>query len=628
MKTLLRHRRWIFGTVLVILAGTLVTYFAAPRRYTASASVWLDNGLATGSEGAQSADQAVRRNAEIRILASPYIAARVVDKLGLADGRGAALAGGGRPASDQDRARAIALLVDGVTVRPRGASAAVVASYTGTDPVVATGIVNQLVDQYVAYRRYDGGRALDELRGRADAARDEMIRTRAAASAYRGATTLIGADQDTGELRQEAARLNRQLAQARLRTAGGDAANDAEASTLRDLRTQLSQLTADRTQLLERYGHVHPEIVVLNRRIAQVNREIASEEGGSGSLLALARLTQDRVRTQAEAIRKAAEQRTLLEASAKSAANRYGLLIADLRRLETLRTRSGGAYVISHARIPSSPSVPDPWLFAAAGLLAAILVSGIGIGIREWHAPGFRTPQAAEGRLGIPVIGSVPDISEVPGALESGIDPIDLVVSYSGSNFSAALKDIHLRLGLGPGAAPRSIAVSSAVAAEGKTTVAIALARSAALSGMRVLLIDCDVRRPSASQLLAPHAEVGLADVLEGRAELSQALTRDATSGIWFLASRQGGPTTNGLVGSQAMMDLIARLAPDYDLIVFDTAPVLALAETRVVAGFADSVLLVARWRRTPIRATQIAHDTFRRADVKVTALALTRVGA
>ena len=92
--------------------------------------------------------------------------------------------------------------------------------------------------------------------------------------------------------------------------------------------------------------------------------------------------------------------------------------------------------------------------------------------------------------------------------------------------------------------------------------------------------------------------------------------------------SWRAGPAGEGLVGSDAMMELLAGLARDYDLVVLDAAPVLALVETRIVAGFADRVLLVARWRWTPTHATRVARDILDDAGVKVSALALTRLNA
>ena len=166
------------------------------------------------------------------------------------------------------------------------------------------------------------------------------------------------------------------------------------------------------------------------------------------------------------------------------------------------------------------------------------------------------------------------------------------------------------------------------MAEEGKTTVAIGLARSAALAGLRVLFIDCDVRLPAASRLLIRDYKFGLVDVLDGTVELRDAVIQDTPSGAWVLGSSKEGSVPNGLVGSEAMMNLIRQASGSYDLIVLDAAPALALAEAATLASFADLTLMIARWRTTPRRATRLAITTLRDAGAKVDALVLTRVGS
>jgi polysaccharide biosynthesis transport protein len=225
----------------------------------------------------------------------------------------------------------------------------------------------------------------------------------------------------------------------------------------------------------------------------------------------------------------------------------------------------------------------------------------------------------------------VPDLGKLPGAGRGDAqraEPIDYLFNDPRSPFNAAFRSIHASLRLGSGAqAPRSVAVSSALPEEGKTTVSICLARSAALAGLRVVLVDCDGRRPAASRALAAHVTSGLVEVLEGSIAARQAMLRDTPSGAWVLAHSSDRPASNDLIGSDAMAALIAQLTRDFDLVVLDTAPALALAEARGVAAMADKVILVARWRSTPIQATRIALDMLRQSGSQVAGIALTLVG-
>jgi capsular exopolysaccharide synthesis family protein len=173
----------------------------------------------------------------------------------------------------------------------------------------------------------------------------------------------------------------------------------------------------------------------------------------------------------------------------------------------------------------------------------------------------------------------------------------------------------------------RTLAICSALPSEGKTTTAICLARSAALAGMRVVLVDCDMRRRASSRsIMAGEANIGLIEVLSGEATLDQALLRDEPTGMLVLGQSKKGAQGYDLLTSEKMEQLVRDLGSRFDFVVLDTAPILPLAEARAVASMADGVLFVARWRRTPVRAAQLALDMLARAGASVQGAALTVV--
>lgn len=613
MGALVRHRWWVLGAILVVLAATLAVVRLVPRRFTAGASVWLDHPLdgRAGARGAGPApDAVIRRNTEAQFLTSTAVVMPVVDALGLADVRGVGqpLRGPRLPPA-QARQQAIRALVDGVVVEPQGTSDAVVARFTAANPVVAAGIVNRLVDQYVAFRAGAAAPSTAATAAEAGAARDAMIRAEAAADAYRTAV----AGRDRGLLPPPRPRWTRPVSPA-----------------LDELRAERDRLVADRAALEQRYGPRHPAMLAADGRIAEANGAIAAETERAGRAAARAWVARRRARVALAEDARVDAQRLRLDGETRAARTRYLALVAADRRQAAARPRRTGAYIIAHAPVPAAPDAPSPRTVAIVGVLAALAAGALAAALRDRLAPGFRNGEAAERRLGLPVIGAVPDRARLREAREAGTAPVDLILHHGRSAFGAALNGIVAGLELNRGEhGPRSVAVTSAVAGEGKTTVAVSLARAVALAGRRVLLVDCDTRLPAASAALAPDAGHDLAEVLNGAVPLDRAVTRDAASGAWVLASRAGEPAAAaGLVGSRAMRTFLAEVAGRYDLVVLDTAPVLALAETRVVAAYADRVLLVARWRTTPARATRLALDTLCRAGATVAALALTRVGA
>jgi capsular exopolysaccharide synthesis family protein len=149
--------------------------------------------------------------------------------------------------------------------------------------------------------------------------------------------------------------------------------------------------------------------------------------------------------------------------------------------------------------------------------------------------------------------------------------------------------------------------VTSALPNEGKTTTAVSLARIAAMAGSNVVLVDCDLRRRSATNGLGLQVDQGLTEVLFKSCTLEEALQMDEESGCAVLPLAQAEFTPRDLFGSQAMRQLLDTLRARYDMVILDSAPVIPIADTRVLAGLSDAVILVVRWGKTPAHALRQA---------------------
>lgn len=146
----------------------------------------------------------------------------------------------------------------------------------------------------------------------------------------------------------------------------------------------------------------------------------------------------------------------------------------------------------------------------------------------------------------------------------------------------------------------RTIAVVSAVPGEGKTTAAINLALVTALSlGRRVLLIDCDLRRPKVHRALGVQPRAGLAEVLLGEAPLDDAIVRVDGANLDVLAVRSRPTNPSELLGSPAMRELVAKVAQNYDRVILDTPAALGLPDAKVVGDRCDGLVMVVRADRT-----------------------------
>ena len=154
--------------------------------------------------------------------------------------------------------------------------------------------------------------------------------------------------------------------------------------------------------------------------------------------------------------------------------------------------------------------------------------------------------------------------------------------------------------------------------------MALCLARAAALNGQRVVLIDCDLRRPAASRALFPNLPVGLIEVVAGEADLLSALRPDPGSSLMVLGMGTRSSTGVNALNLKALKVLIQHLRGQFDLIVCDTPPALALSEARETAALADTVLIAVRQRETPKDAVAIARDLLSRAGARLGGAVLT----
>jgi polysaccharide biosynthesis transport protein len=142
------------------------------------------------------------------------------------------------------------------------------------------------------------------------------------------------------------------------------------------------------------------------------------------------------------------------------------------------------------------------------------------------------------------------------------------------------------------------VAVTSATAAEGKSTVASNLATALAETGARVLLVDADLRRPSVADVLGLEGGVGLTTVLAGQADVDDVVQEWGSAGLRVLPSGAVPPNPAELLGSPAMRRLIAELRARYDHVVVDTTPVLPVADASVLSRLVDGLVVVANARR------------------------------
>ena len=170
------------------------------------------------------------------------------------------------------------------------------------------------------------------------------------------------------------------------------------------------------------------------------------------------------------------------------------------------------------------------------------------------------------------------------------------------------------------------IVVTSSLPGEGKTTTALCLARTMALSGAKTVIVDCDLRRRNVNRLFGIEPEAGLVEVLLGKSRLEDVLIQDEKTGASILPLAKSAFSPRDLLGSPAMDHLLAQLRARFDFVVLDTAPVIPVSDTRIVSPKADVVLFLVQWRRTSRKAVQAALGMLTSVGADVGGVALTLV--
>jgi polysaccharide biosynthesis transport protein len=209
---------------------------------------------------------------------------------------------------------------------------------------------------------------------------------------------------------------------------------------------------------------------------------------------------------------------------------------------------------------------------------------------------------------GVPFLASVPLLSaRLLKHDGQTISPEQYVIRKPMSSYGEALRTIRTSIVLSSAAPPKVIAILSALPAEGKSTVAFSLARSMSLSGDNVILLDCDLRRGRLQDAVGINPKGGLVEVLTGKIALADAIMRDSLTQLDVLPVQNNSFTPADLFSGDAMTKLLADLRGRYDFVILDTAPLLAVADSRIIAALADASIFVARSERTPRRAAQAA---------------------
>jgi succinoglycan biosynthesis transport protein ExoP len=407
-----------------------------------------------------------------------------------------------------------------------------------------------------------------------------------------------------------------------------------------NLRSQYADASRRRSELVTRYGPEHPQVRVVQAQIGDLARQIRDELGRivasarsdsigaekreSSLLASLDELKERAAKSNEASVR-------LHELDREAQANRDVFQAFLARAKETaaqIDIQLPGSRVVSAATAPVIPSFPPRMLIVALGVFL-----GLGFGVsaaigREMFKRGIRNVNDIEGWLGLPVVATIPLVEQrrvLPapaGRLPLGATPwrqigrhvtediIDfvshrgsaspselssLVLDQPNSPFAESIRSLHFAFTCAAKERQMSVVlVTSALAGEGKSMVSASLARSLA-KGHRVLLLDGDFRRPSLQDAFEIDNSRGIVDLLAGECELADAVHKDPRTGLFVIPGTRplSGPDATAVVSSNEIGSFIAMAREAFDFAIIDAAPLLPMADSRILAEHADGVLMV-----------------------------------
>jgi capsular exopolysaccharide synthesis family protein len=420
-------------------------------------------------------------------------------------------------------------------------------------------------------------------------------------------------------------------------------------SLLETLRTREADLKIQAAELNTQFGPSYPKLAQINNQLKEIDLQILAETkkiGGKikGQYMAAVQRENmlhdalDKQKQEANKLNESAIEYSLLKRDLDTNRQLYEGLLEKLKQAGvSAGLRSNNFRIVDVARVPTAPIEPNiPRNLTFAFMLG--LTSGVGLAfLLEGLDNTVRTTEQAQMISGLPPLGMIPlgsrSAREGPTAkrlvIASSKEAVELITQVRPQSQMAesyrALRTSLLLSNLG--APPKVIMVTSALPQEGKTTTSLNCAVVLAQKGIRVLLIDADLRRPSIHKTLGMGPRSGLSNVLTGSATLEQAITRSSIlPNLNILPAGTPPPNPAELLASPNMRDILDKLRGQYDHIVVDTPPTLSVTDAVVLSPRADAIVLVIRSGQTTKQALRRSRDVLMQVNAKVSGVLLNAV--
>lgn len=652
---MMRRQVWLIVSLVVgvTLVAAIITYSLQPK-YSATALLFVDtapkNILSSSDRTQNGSTDNARVDSEVTILQSDEILLEVVQsqnllrddefgvKIGLRERFQQML--GLNVAAPLDPVREVLGVLEAfrkaVTTSRRGLTYLIGVTVTSKDPQKAARLANAMVEVYTRQQVRSKVAATvasrDILRAQVDAARDLIAQTENNVDNFI-ITNIEQLERHGGSasvtlLRSQLAQVqaDRKRDAARVQTLDQSLQSHDFDLLIKNLESDAAaELHRQRQTIAQRLASTSPtSTAALNLRedLKKIEASLAVEGEKTLSSLRASVAQNDQ---QENGIRSELTKAVLssdlptetlaqvysLQQNAEIARNQFQNLSMRLQELDAQAAlQIADSRPVSRALAPQNPTYPRKPLILS---LAALLSLGLGVGlafVREHFVGGFTSEEQVEAVLRIPLASVSPRQAE---GSQNTHSLADVIVRSPFSMFAESIRrirvaiDQHLYRKLGQAGEKNDgtiVMVSSALPNEGKSTTALSLARTYALSGKRVLLIDCDLRKPSLHLHLGIEGNTSFLDFLRGNengTSITKATHADSQTGLTVLSTgrRSPGPTDELFMG-QEIAKLLSVARRNFDYVVLDTPPIEPVVDGLYLARHADVVVFVIKWAETP----------------------------
>jgi succinoglycan biosynthesis transport protein ExoP len=546
-----------------------------------------------------------------------------------------------------------------LVVQTDGHSMTIRVSFRAWTPERAAAIVNAHLESYqrlqLQAKTAAARNANAWLTNQVTELRNQLQTAETAVTRYREDHHLTGAAKDDAALSQQLAALNTQLitAQADLAesearaarvgvraaaTAGADSVPEVVASpTIQLLRGQEAKLVEREADLSAHHGDFYPELQNVRSSLRDLRGQISREiSRGHAAALQLVERSRARERSIEQAVMDLTKHVNSADAGLQQLEGKAHSIRTVLRGFEKREeeTAADPAFITSNSTIVSRANPSAAWSSSKAPMLA---VAGGFVGMTlgsflalfmEHRDKTFRTSTQVQQQVNLQTIGATPRAarrrrkSPADMLLDDSRSAVAEAFRLSWANVQLAIEGPNTGSLFGGGGTGTVLGITSAASGEGKSTHALAFARTAALAGDRVVLVDADLRRSGVSRLVGGDPHFTLSDFLRGRCTADQVVVVEERSGTNFVPSTPfDAPWTSQDL--RRFAELIGHLKSQFALVIIDMPPILGLAETIRLTVAADSIALIIRWGRTERQLVRYALDTLRNAGASASAVIL-----